>query len=167
VPTPLSYNIHCISISVAVDNPVNVPEALLHQPPNRYELVPKSKQGELSGIVDTYSTIAAGAFRYWLTVLRWKSRIGHIGEPEIRYAGQKTDVVALRSRDTGHRFWLPSIPIVIPQHGIVTEEHWKAAQLVLSSGQKSPVWIEFLFDSEQRLNNADIVGAILSLANRI
>jgi hypothetical protein len=151
-------------VSVVVKESVKIPEALLQHPPSRYSLVSKPKQEELSGIINFHSNIGETAFKYWLAVLRWKSRIGHIGEPGIRYAGQKRSGSVLRSRDTGHPFWLPMQVIMAQRHELVTVEHWQAAQAALSKEKTPPVWIDFLFDSEQRLNNLDNVGATLSLA---
>ena len=161
---PTQYDVHCVDVAVALAEPIEVPGEFLQLPPNRYELVTESKKTELSKLAQENSRLASNAFAYWLTVLRWKSGIGHIGEPRIRDAGQKTGGEALRSNETNHRFWLPDMVFVIPRHDIVTEEHWNAAQEAFSNGKGPPVWFDFLFQSEQRLNNLDLTGAILSLA---
>jgi hypothetical protein len=108
--------------------------------------------------------VALGAFGYWLRVLRWKSGIGHIGEPEVRAAGGSARTPSLQERETGHRFWLAPSIIVAPGRRAVTKSQWQATQDALTRMQPPPVWIDFLFDGEHRINNRDFTGAVLSLA---
>jgi hypothetical protein len=41
---------------------------------------------------------------------------------------------------------------------------WNATQQALSLAKKAPIWFDYLFDSEMRINNNDLAGGILSLA---
>jgi hypothetical protein len=96
-------------------------------------------------------------------MLRWKSGIGYIGEPSISYGGDRQSA-ALCERGTGHRLWTQTATIVLQGNRPITEENWSAAQSALLSLKTAPIWFDFLFDSEMRLNNQDLVGAVLSLA---
>jgi len=46
----------------------------------------------------------------------------------------------------------------------VTSTEWDAVQAALSSNKQPPVWLEFLFEARMRMNNEDLVGAVLTLA---
>jgi hypothetical protein len=96
-------------------------------------------------------------------ILRWKSGIGYIGEPSINYGGDRQSA-ALCERGTGHRLWTQTGTIVVQASRPITEANWSATQSALLGLKTAPIWFDFLFDSEMRLNNQDLVGAVLSLA---
>src|SRR5439155_13613430 len=123
------YVVQCVNIEVYINDLVFIPEELLKHHPNQLSLVTEGKQTELKQIITKHMNIATDAFVYWLSVLRWKSGIAHIGEPQIVYAGQRSGPAALRANDTGHRFWIPDGYIRFPSHGLVDEDHWTKAEV--------------------------------------
>jgi hypothetical protein len=163
---PLEYDVHSLDVEIEVEAPIGVPEAVLHLHPNQSELLQAREQEQLNKIVSETGAELHKAFAYWLRVLRWKSGIGYIGEPSVSYAGghQSAGGAVLRERSTGHRMWLQGQTIFAIGNRPVTLDQWSAAQSALVSGKTPPVWFDFLFDAEMRINNNDLVGAVLSLA---
>jgi hypothetical protein len=161
---PLEYNVNSLDIEMELGDTIRVPEPVRHLHPNQFELFKPHEQKNLDQTVAEAGTIVRRAFEYWLRMLRWKSGIGYIGEPSIRYAGAHEGGAVLRDRLSGHRMWLQ--PHVIRAVGSrpVTTSQWDATQVALTACKLPPVWFEFLFDSEMRINNNDLVGAVLSLA---
>jgi hypothetical protein len=159
----LKYAVRRLTVEMELPAPVHIPEELLSLPPKQYELVQADERKRLDHTVHEAADELRATFAYWLTILRWKSGIGYIGEPMISYGGDHQSA-ALRERATGHRFWTRSETVVVQLDKAITEEDWAATQSVLLDGKAAPIWFDFLFDSEMRLNNKDLMGAVLSLA---
>ncbi|WP_316189743.1 hypothetical protein [Bradyrhizobium sp. SZCCHNS1054] len=163
---PIEYDVHSLDVEIEVEEPISVPEALRQLHPNQYELLQPPEREQLDKIVSETGAELHKAFAHWLRVLRWKSEIGYIGEPSISYAGghQGGGGAVLRERSTGHRMWLQGQTVFAIGSRAVTVDQWQATQAALSSGKTPPVWFDFLFDAEMRINNNDLVGSVLSLA---
>lgn len=161
---PLEYAVYELDIEIEVADNISVPEEILRLHPNQYELLASEEQAHLNKVIAEGERCLCAAFSYWLRVIRWKSAIGYIGEPSIRYAGSGQGGAVLRERATKHRMWLQSQVISVIGSRPVTSEEWSATQAALTAVKTPPVWFEFLFDSQMRINNNDLVGAVLSLA---
>ncbi len=82
----------------------------------------------------------------------------------MRHAGDWGGGAALEESSTSHRFWLKGATIVAPGRKAITQLEWQSAQIALKREQTPYVWFDFLFEGEQRINNADPIGAVLNLA---
>jgi hypothetical protein len=161
---PLEYQVNVVDLSIELPDPVEIPEEMLGTPNIRRDLVSKKRAEELDTLTKGAGDTLKRAFDYWLRVLRWKSQIGSIGEPQIKYAGTDGGGSVLRDRVTQNRLWSPPHEIKITFGRAVTKAEWDAAQAALSNNKRPPVWFEFLFESRMRMNNEDLVGAVLTLA---
>ncbi|PSO17615.1 hypothetical protein [Bradyrhizobium sp. MOS002] len=160
---PLKYSVRTVTLEMALPEPIHVPDELLRLPPKQYKLVQPDENERLDQTVREAGEELRAAFAHWLAIVRWKSGIGYIGEPSISYGGDGQSA-ALCERATGHRLWTETVRIAVQLDRAVTEADWAATQSALVAGKTAPVWFDFLFDSEMRLNNKDLVGAVLSLA---
>jgi hypothetical protein len=161
---PREYKVSSIDLEIEQNAALRVPEELLRLPPNQYDVLTSEEQKQLDGMVNNAGQLARKGFEYWLSVIRWKSGIGHIGEPQVRYASDQGGGAVLRERTTGQRIWLQPRGFVVIGSKPVSQTQWEATQAALAVGRIPPVWFGFLFDGEQRVNNNDLTGAILSLA---
>lgn len=161
--TPLRYQVNNLDVEMEIADTVRVPEPVLHLQPNQFELFTAQEQEYLNRTATDAAPIVRRAFEYWLRVLRWKSGIGYIGEPSIKYAGHEGGAL-LRERQSGHRMWLGPQVLQAKRAQPITSSQWEATQAALTAFKLPPVWFDFLFDSEMRLNNGDLIGAVLSLA---
>jgi hypothetical protein len=161
---PLEYAVHSLDVEMELADSVHVPEEVLRLHPNQFELFASHEQTQLNKLVAEAGQALRTAFGYWLRMLRWKSGVGYIGEPSIRYAGSGQGGAVLRERGTKHRMWLQGEVISVTGSHPVTSAEWNATQAALSSCKNPPVWFDFLFDSQMRINNKDFVGGVLSLA---
>jgi len=160
---PTQYEVYCVDMRVDLGEQIQVPEEALKPPPIHPELFDQSERTQLKKLTDDHVTLSTGAFTYWLKVLRWKSGIGHIGEPRVSYP-DRAGGAALQDTASGNRFWLQSYVIVAEPAPAVTSDQWKAAQAALTERKTPPIPFDFLFDGEQRLNNGDLIGSVLSMA---
>jgi hypothetical protein len=161
---PLEYQVNEVTVRIAVGHPLAVPEEALKVAPRRDHLFTEFERNQLAQLIEEHAALAVDAFRYWLSVLRWKSKIGEIGEPQVKLPDQSSGGSALQESATGHRFWLDSIHIVAHASGIVNSSNWQSAQEALSESRSPPIWFDFIFQAQQRINNHDLIGAVLSLA---
>jgi len=161
---PLEYQVYDLDLETEVADSVRVPEEVVRLAPNQFHLLTPQERAHLDKVVAEAGQFLRAAFGYWLRVLRWKSAIAYIGEPNIRYAGDDQGGAVLRERATEHRMWLQPGLISVVGSRPVTVAEWSATQAALSACKTPPVWFEFLFDSQMRINNNDLVGAVLSLA---
>jgi hypothetical protein len=161
---PLEYAVYEMDIETEVADSISVPEEVLRLHPNQFDLLTPQERAHLDKVVAEAEQCLSAAFSYWLRMIRWKSAIAYIGEPSIRYAGSGQGGAVLRERATKHRMWLqPQVVSVIGSRPVTSAE-WSATQAALTAVKTPPVWFEFLFDSQMRINNNDLVGAVLSLA---
>jgi hypothetical protein len=161
---PLEFEVRNVDLVMELADSVRVPEEILHLQPNQFDLFTPTEQVQMDKLVEEAEQALRAAFGYWLRVLRWKSGIGHIGEPSIRYAGSGQGGAVLREKSSKHRMWLQGQVIMAIGRHAVTSLEWNATQAALAARKTPPVWFEFLFDSQMRINNNDLVGAVLSLA---
>jgi hypothetical protein len=161
---PLEYQVKQIAMRIAVGHSLSIPEEALKVPPHRDELFTNAEREELQRLIDSLALLALDAFRHWLAVLRWISGVAYIGEPRVTHADDSSDGAALQESATRHRFWLQPRLIVVPGQKAITTAEWQSAQMALSQEKMPPIWFAFLFEGEQRLNNRDLIGAVLSLA---
>jgi len=161
---PLEYQVNDVDLEVDIERTIRVPEAMLRFPPNQFGLLQPKEQKQLDGVVTTMGGLAGRAFGYWLQVLRWKSKIGHIGEARVQYAGHGGRGAVLREEVTGARLWLQPNVITAVGSTAVSLTEWNATQTALTASKRSPIWFDFIFDSDIRINNNDLTGGILSLA---
>jgi hypothetical protein len=115
-------------------------------------------------LINSHSALALDALRRWLAVLRWKTGIGSIGEPMVVLSDRSSGGAILEESATRYRFWQQGRFAVGRLFPAITAAQWQDAQTSLSKAEIPPVWFAFLFESHQRINNGDLVGASLSLA---
>lgn len=161
---PVEYQVNDLDVEIELEDSIQVLEKVLHLHPNQFDAFDSREQQQLNRIVSETGNVASRAFEHWLRVLRWKSGVGHIGEPSVRYAAADGGGAVLRERATGHRFWLQGRTITSYGRRAVTLVEWASTQTALNANKIPPVWFDFLFDGEMRINNNDLVGAVLSLA---
>jgi hypothetical protein len=160
---PLEYAVRSLTVEMELADATDVPEEVRSLPPKQFELFQPNERDQLDRTLAEAGDELRAAFAYWLMILRWKSGIGYIGEPSINYGGDRQSA-ALCERGTGHRLWTQTGTIVVQASRPITEANWSATQSALLGLKTAPIWFDFLFDSEMRLNNQDLVGAVLSLA---
>jgi hypothetical protein len=161
---PLEYQVNNLDVEIELEDSIRVPKKVLQLHPNQFDAFDSCEQQRLNKIVGEMGSVASRAFEHWLRVLRWKSGVGHIGEPSVRYAAADGGGAVLRERATGHRFWLQGHTITGYGRRAVTLAEWDSTRTALNAKRVPPVWFDFLFDGEMRINNNDLVGAVLSLA---
>jgi hypothetical protein len=160
---PLEYEVRNLTMDMELPGSIHVPEEVLRLPPKQYERFQPDERDKLDRTVNEAGEELRAAYSYWLKMLRWKSRIGYIGEPRIFYGGDQQSAT-LCERATGHRLWPQTGHITVQANRPITPADWSATQSALLDQKTVPLWFDFLFDSEMRLNNKDVVGALLSLA---
>jgi hypothetical protein len=160
---PLEYQVNRVEVSIVV-GPLSVPEEALSRPSFDQGLFTENERTKLGDLMGANALVAVDAFKHWLKVLRWASRIGHIGEPQIRYPDQTFGGAVLREANTNRRIWNQGYRVVPVRSKAVTLTQWQACQEALSARRTPEIWFDFLFDGEQRINNRDLIGAVLSMA---
>ncbi len=161
---PLEYKINRIKMRIAVSGDISVPERALEVAPRRDELFTKPEKDHLDKLINEQSELAVDAFRYWLSILRWKAEAGHIGEPQVKASDHSTGGAALQDSASGRRFWLQPHYIAAQGSKVITPSEWQLAERALTDTKFPPIWFDFVFQGEQRINNHDLTGAVLSLA---
>lgn len=160
---PMVYQVDSLDFEIELPSTLQVPAEVLQRSPNQTNLLSVQESNAFDEKVKNGTTLLERAFSYWLQVLRWKSHIGHIGEPSVRYAGSAGSG-ALIDRETRHRFWLRGHMVVAVGGQAVNLADWETARKALDAGKRPPVWFDFLFEAKMRMNNLDLIGAVLMLA---
>ncbi len=160
---PENFHIFKVDLTIDLEKPIEVRKALLEFAPVRRELITETKAKLFDKIIEEHESLALKAFDYWIRVVRWKIGFWLIGQPEIQTprSGWGTYLI---EKDGGKRFWAGSHEFTIRFTKAVTIEEWDVIQEALSERREPPIWIEFLFDAQHKLEMGDKSGCILSLA---
>ena len=161
---PLEYEVKEVVIRIAVEDPLSIPEQALKVSPKRIELFTTAEREQLDNLIGSLRLVAFDAFTYWVAMLRWVSHNAYVGEPAVMVAAPIEGTATLRDSVTGHRFWLDAARLTGRMSKGITPAQWRSAQTALRKNNSPPIWFNFLFEGAQRINNRDLVGAVLSLA---
>jgi hypothetical protein len=160
---PLEYSILSVDLFVDVEGNIEIPDQALQMPPVQHKLFSKELTSQLNSKSTEHEAIAKAAIQHWMRMLRWKTRIPYVGEPEIarEESGWATFLVASQSN---HRFWSPGHRLTARRYSSISEIQWVETQLALKTKIDPPVWFHFIFEALQRLVSQDTVAAVLSAA---
>jgi hypothetical protein len=161
---PLEYQVNSLDLKVDIEESIQIPAAMLQLSPNQSALLQPEQSKRLDELVSSTGELAGRAFDYWLRTLRWKSKVGYIGEPRVQYPGHNGGDAVLKEQISGNRLWLEPVRILGQMSTVVSLTEWNATQQALSENNAAPIWFDYLFDSQMRINNNDLIGGILSLA---
>jgi hypothetical protein len=160
---PQNYLISVVYLRIMLGLTMDVPESVLRSPNTRWQTFDEPTQARLDNIIEALDVTANDAYSYWLRIMRWKSGIGYIGEPNLVAQSVRLSP-ELQCYATDRYFWNARQGFTFPREEEVSVQQWEDAQNALASEAEPPVWLDFLFDGEHRTRNHDFMGAILSLA---
>lgn len=129
----------------------------------RSEYFSSIERKQLLRLTDTHSDIMNNAFLYWVDVLRWKSGISTICQPQVNREPNLTKHYLVDAY-TGKRFFSDVTVINVMLERVVSRRHWKEAQKVLDLGQSVPLWHICIAEAGQQLQLGDQRRFILDLA---
>ena len=144
---PLEYNIYQVDVRVFVDEHVQLPPELLTRNPNAYDLIPQAQQDQLEAVAVRHRAMAAKAYEYWTSVIRWVCDDYRIGRPDLvgNESGWST---YLCERSSDAPVWVASTDIIITGLHRVGAEVWQSAQERLSQGAEMPIYLAQRQDAE-------------------
>lgn len=160
---PTGYRVHKVDVSIDLEHGVVIRKELLERPPNRKELIPEGKQRYFEETCSQLDHIAHRAFDYWIRVVRWKAGFWEIGQPEVRGASSGGGAY-LANKNGGQRFWAGTVYFRAPFGRLIAADIWSLVQEALATGAEPPIWLEYLFDAQQKHETGDQSGCVLSLA---
>lgn len=163
IDVPVAYQVYSIFMDIYLPDPVDVSDEALQLEPTRPELFKPDQPRQLDELAHGSEMLGRQAFSYWLKVLRWKTKLAYIGQPEVSHE-RSTWGTYLIDAKTQHRFWAPPSIIVSQPKKEVSVDQWKNAQEALERVEVPPLWLDYLFDAIQRLDNGDHAAAVLSAA---
>jgi hypothetical protein len=160
---PTMFGVESVDVLVQLGKQVSIPEEMLTEPPNAYDLLSKEQQTQLDEMAQAHGDVAREAFDVWIRTLRWKSHIGVIGRPEIHgfESGWST---YLLNDETKTRLWRETQILTLPPGKPITLEEWNNAEEVLKLGERPPVYIDLMFDGMEHLDLGDFRRATVDFA---
>jgi len=160
---PTRVWINSVDVRVQLDRKVHVPEQVLCQPPNAYDILSKEKQQQLNGLAEDYGSIAERVFDTWLRTLRWKTNNGLIGRPQV--IGPQSGWTTYLIQETSmHRFWAAHQVFKVPYGQPVTPTEWNEVEQALNNGIASPVYYDLMFDADEHLRLEDFQRSVVDAA---
>jgi hypothetical protein len=160
---PICLSVNSVDVLVQLPKQVHVPEQILHQPPNAYDVLSQDQQSHLEKLAETHGSIAEKAFDVWVRTLRWKSNNGSIGRPEV--LGPRSGwTTYLLDETTRHRFWAATQIFKARSRMAVTLAEWNEAERVLGNGIRSPVFYDLMFDAMEHFRLGDLQRSVVDVA---
>jgi hypothetical protein len=160
---PTRFWIKSVDVLVRLQTQVNVPEQVLHQPPNAYDVLSQDQQNHLEKTAQTHGSLAEKGFDVWLKTLRWKSNNAFIGRPEVR-GPESGWTTYLFDEATRHRFWAATQVIQASPGQAVTLAEWEETERALKSGTKSSVFYDLMLDAIEHFRLGDLQRSVVDAA---
>ena len=114
-------------------------------------------------IAESGATTALAAFELWLRTLRWKSLHGQVGQRHLETRPAASTYLC--DAGTSKRFYGSTIRVIASAgNALVSRADWNRTQEALKNKRQPPVWFDFLFEGEHRVNASDLHGGVLCLA---
>jgi hypothetical protein len=160
---PVAIAVRFVDVLVCLNRKVNLPKEVLTRHPNPIALLSREQQKLLDELTTAHYDVASRAFDLWVKTLRWKSGKGAIGRPEVHgfESGWST---YLLDNTTKWRFWATPLTLSVILHKPVTLSEWNEAEKALQLGQKSPVYIDLMFDGIEQFKLGDLQRSVVDLA---
>jgi hypothetical protein len=160
---PTRFWVNSVDVLVRLHRQVNVPEQVLHQPPNAYDVLSQDQQDHLEKTAETHGSLSEKVFDVWLRTLRWKSNNAFIGRPEVR-GPESGWTTYLLDETTRHRFWAATQVFRASPGQAVTLAEWEEAGQALKNGIKSPVFYDLMFDAIEHFRLGDLQRSVVDAA---
>jgi len=160
---PTRFWVKSVDVLVRLHRQVNVPEQVLHQPPNAYDTLSQDQQNHLEETAETHGSLAEKAFDVWLRTLRWKSINASIGRPEVR-GPESGWTTYLLDEATRHRIWAATQVFRASPGQAVTLPKWHEAEHTLKNGVRSPVFYDLMFDAMEYFRLGDLQRSVIDSA---
>lgn len=163
VEVPQNYHIYKADVEVNLGAVALLDPAVLTAQANAYELVDGETQEKLNQDCEVHETIAAQAFEYWLSVLRWVSDDYSIGRHAViaNHSGFSTYLHEVQS---GGKVWIQSVMINVPGARSITTAHWLKAAARLTNGEKAFPHITILHEAEEYYERGEYRRCLIDMA---
>ena len=158
---PLVFDIHSVDLMILLPGKRVIPNETLGRVSD--EGFTKRQRSSLDRLCEDVASMSDKAFEYWLRVLRWVTMNSKIGQPSVidNQSGWSTHLL---DETSGQPFYASGQTYLVPAQYPISKREWRRAQELLHCAEEPPIWVDFLFEAEHRLDNGDLHGGILSLA---
>ncbi|WP_198118383.1 hypothetical protein [Massilia rhizosphaerae] len=163
IEVPLYYHVHKVDVEVNLGAVATLNPAVLTQHCNAYELVTPDVQEQLNSYCVNHQVLAAQAFEYWLSVLRWTSDNYSIGRYEVteNNSGWST---YLHDVASNRKIWIGTTVIKVPGSKPFSIENWRKSALRLRKGAKAEPYITILHEAEEYLDRGEYRRSLIDMA---
>lgn len=142
------------------------PDLVAKQDESVWNSAELSAEPEISEFVFSSTRKLDAAVSRWKAIARYETNSGIIGRADVGFSAQMMFKPGVRiSRVSDGRIFRSFGGIF--SSDIVTKlsaDHWRSIQTQLCSESCPPLWFEYIFEAERRLDVDDVNGAVLSAA---
>jgi hypothetical protein len=163
VEIPQGYHIHKVDVEVDISAVASLAPAVLTQHCNAYELVEPAMQEKLNLYCVDHETIAAQAFEYWLSVLRWGTDNYAIGRHAV-IANNSGSSTYMHEVTSNRKIWVGTTCINFPGSRSITKANWLEAAARLRKGAKAAPYLTILHEAEEYFDRGEYRRALIDMA---
>lgn len=163
IEIPQGYYIHKVDVVVDLCAVASLSPAILTRHCNAYELVEPEMQERLDGYCVDHEAIAAQAFDYWLSVLRWISDNYAIGRHAV-IANNSGWSTYMHEVTSNRKIWIGTTGVNFPTSRAVTKGNWQVAAVKLRKGEKAAPYLTVLHEAEEYLDRREYRRALIDMA---
>jgi hypothetical protein len=140
----------------------SAPEKALESNSMSYDNFENDMHLELEKTADQHLILAAEAFEYWLSVMRWATRNHRIGQSQVitNRTGWST---YLKDRESDKRIYATTQSFVLGIDAEVTEQQWNEVQKILNQNLQVPIHTALFHDALWTFEQGDFRRAIIDL----
>lgn len=161
--TPVYYRIHAVDVTTSCPNEIALPDAVLDQAPNAYNLIDEDTQKELESTVDAALPTALSAFEYWASLIRWVTGF-HLACREYRSEAESGWSNYLQDRDSGKSVWIGTTTVSVEVVHRLTPEEWSRIESHSGAGEQPPMHSVLLNDARHCMEVGDYRRALVDLS---
>jgi hypothetical protein len=159
-------NVHIYVVAVTILSlEFDLPIAAAQHPHIDTSLYSEAEARALDEKSDQLHFLARRAMDYWLRVVRWKTGLGLI-DIDTLPTGESLYRGRLINDSNGGGFYSPPIQRTFAgsRRYRLTAAKWSDIESAVCAGEKPPIWSEYQMRAHRRIDNADLVAAIIDLA---
>jgi hypothetical protein len=159
---PIDFEIHSVDLVIDVPGVHQLPQGVLTEPPNAYDLIDRPLQERLEQVTVDAHKSALRAYDLWMRTLRWKSERPMVGRETRR--GPESGWSSCLIDPTGKRIWLGTQSLIVVGGVGLSSKQWAKIQEALAAGEAPPVSVDLYFDAIVHLENGDLNRTVIDAA---
>jgi hypothetical protein len=161
--TVLEFDVHRVNVTADLRRVAVVAPESLERPPVLYELYEEPERQRMKELCYEHRKCSEAAFKYWLSILRWKLDDFRIGR-SVLLKSESGWGTYLHDEESNHPVWISNGVFVVEGRRVADANEWRAVELYLQTEKPPPIYASMRYDAQESLYHRDYRKSLIELA---